>query len=109
VFVVWVAVAMIWYYSYGIRHSHLNDSGVTAKEPRRFRDREQHGRICCVLRWCGPEDATPHAMRVAADPLVDRDALPATCVCGVMVQQELGLRAHRRHANVLNSPVDEEY
>jgi basic amino acid/polyamine antiporter, APA family len=34
VFVVWVAVAMIWYYSYGIRHSHLNDPGVTTKEPR---------------------------------------------------------------------------
>jgi amino acid transporter len=33
VFVVWVAVAMIWYYSYGIRHSHLNDPGVITKEP----------------------------------------------------------------------------
>ena len=37
VFVVWVAVVLIWYYSYGSRHSHLGRHehvGLAAEEPR---------------------------------------------------------------------------
>jgi amino acid transporter len=29
VFLIWVAVVLVWYYTYGIRHSHLNEPGST--------------------------------------------------------------------------------
>jgi basic amino acid/polyamine antiporter, APA family len=32
VFVIWVAVVLAWYFSYGIRHSHLGGSGITSKD-----------------------------------------------------------------------------
>jgi hypothetical protein len=32
VFVIWVAVVLVWYYTYGIRHSHLNDLHRKAKD-----------------------------------------------------------------------------
>ena len=32
VFVIWVAVVLVWYFTYGIRHSHLGGTGVTSKD-----------------------------------------------------------------------------
>jgi amino acid transporter len=32
VFLIWVAVVLVWYYTYGIRHSRLNDRDITTKD-----------------------------------------------------------------------------
>jgi basic amino acid/polyamine antiporter, APA family len=32
VFLIWVVVVLVWYYTYGIRHSRLNTAGPTAKD-----------------------------------------------------------------------------
>jgi amino acid transporter len=34
VFLIWVAVVLVWYFTYGIRHSRLNTAGPTAKDLR---------------------------------------------------------------------------
>ena len=69
VFVIWTAVVLVWYFTYGLKHSHLgrhehvgllHDATRTAREPRPERDRAPCMRSTRrPSRWCAACWPTP--------------------------------------------------